>query len=558
MPPVEHAFRLELDENTRALIASYVPADHDAQPPSWDTLTRVAQAQGWGSEALDHASAVNFIEACREAKEPVLASVDEVRDGGFELDLSPDRMAAVLAVSPPRGGRRVTLADVQAHLLEVGVVYGVREDAIQNAVSDRRTNTVMIAQGTPPTRGTPARFESLLDALRVREQEDDDNAMVDYRELGNLDLVAPGIPLMRRIPAVQGKPGLNVLGESVPPAHVPDTQFARNLSGVTVDEHDPCLLRAAQSGSPMVVPQGVLVNSLVEVDRVDLSTGNIIFDGTLKVRGDITAGMQVRVSGDVVVSGTIEAAQVQAGGNISVNGGVIGLAAPRQPALRGQISSAHPVQMRTAQLTAGGTVKARFIENAVVNAERNIAAEREVRQSRLYAGESVTVGPPKSSLGVITGGETHATKSVHAGTIGSMAGIPTAVSVGLHPHGQAKRASLHQRRATLQEEQSKLEKLIVFLHYNPAKNVNGMTDRARSTYARVTDDFNLLESEEEQLNDALQPFASATIVAYKRFCCGASLRINGKLLEVMEDVPGGHAVLDPELGQVRLSARAGH
>ncbi|OZI77454.1 DUF342 domain-containing protein [Bordetella genomosp. 12] len=552
MPPAEPAFRLELDESTRALIASYSPAEQAADPPTWTALTSLAQAQGWGTEALDHASAVNFIEACREAREPVLASVGEVRDGSFELELSPDRMAAVLAVSPPRGGRRVTLGDVQAHLLEVGVVYGVREDAIQHAVADRRTNTAMIAQGTPPTKGTPAHFESLLDALKTRQSEDDDNALVDYRELGNLTLVAPGTPLMRRIPAVQGKPGLNVLGESVPPAHIPDTQFARNLTGVTVDENDPCLLRAAQSGSPMVVPQGVLVNSLVEVDRVDLSTGNIIFDGTLKVRGDITAGMEVRVSGDVVVNGTIEAAQVQAGGNISVNGGVIGLATVRQPVLRGQISTAQPAQVRTAQLSAGGSVKARFIENAVVNAERNIAAEREVRQSRLYAGESVTVGPAKSSLGVITGGETHATKSVHAGTIGSLAGIPTTVSVGLHPHGEAKRAALRQRRATLQEEQGKLEKLIVFLHGNPAKNINGMGDRARSTYARVIDDLNLLESEEERLNEVLQPLGSATIAAHRRFCCGALLRINGKVLDILEDLPAGQAALDTETGLVQI------
>lgn len=58
---------------------------------------------------------------------------------------------------------------------------------------------------------------------------------------------------------------------------------------------------------------------------------------------------------------------------------------------------------------------------------------------------------------MITGGEIHATKSVNAGTIGSLAAVPTLVCVGLHPHAEAKRAALLQRRNSLQDEKGKLE-----------------------------------------------------------------------------------------------------
>ena len=60
------------------------------------------------------------------------------------------------------------------------------------------------------------------------------------------------------------------------------------------------------------------VNPVVEVDAVDLTTGNINFEGSLQVRGDISATMEVRVTGDVVVNGTMEAALVEAGGNVTV------------------------------------------------------------------------------------------------------------------------------------------------------------------------------------------------------------------------------------------------
>ncbi|MFQ1062848.1 DUF342 domain-containing protein [Bordetella trematum] len=532
---------------TNTLVAAYTPHEGVAAP-AWPDLLAALQTRGWDAGVLDQGSAVNFIEACRESAEPVQAAIGEVHDGSFELEISPDRMSVLLSLTPPRGGLPVGLAQVQDELQALGVVYGLRERALDQALEAGR-GSVLIAQGTAPTIGTPARFVSLLEALKTRQQEDDDSTPVDYRELGNLTLVAPGTPLMRRMPAEQGQPGLNVLGEAVPPVAVPDTPFARNLTGVEPDPEDPNLLRAANAGSPMVVPQGVLVNSLVEVERVDLATGNIQFDGTLKVRGDIAAGMQVRVSGDVVVLGTIEAARVQAGGNINVNGGIIGLAERRHASRPGDAEAG---AARSAHITAGGSVKARFIENAVVNADKSVAAEREIRQSRIYAGEGVTVGPPNSPLGVITGGETHAARAVRAGSIGSLAAVPTLVAVGLHPHAAARREALQQRRVGLQEEQAKLEKLMLFLRDNPARDTNGMSERARATLARVAGEQAQLAMDEQQLNALLNPLADATVVAARRLHGGVTLMVGGKRLEILEDMAGARAELDPEAGQVVL------
>ncbi len=57
----------------------------------------------------------------------------------------------------------------------------------------------------------------------------------------------------------------------------------------------------------------------------------------------------------------------------------------------------HPTayeQSRAARITCAGTVKARFIGNAEVDAAKNVAVEREVRQSHVIAGESVLVASP--------------------------------------------------------------------------------------------------------------------------------------------------------------------
>lgn len=414
-------------------------------------------------------------------------------------------------------------------------MHGLIPEALRQALERGACEALEIARGTLPEAGEPARFESLLDALKTRLSEDDENAIIDYRNLGDLTLVSAGTPLMRRIPATPGQPGTNVLGGPVAPPAVADPPFAPKLNGVEVDPEDPGLLRAAIAGSPMLVQHGATVNSLVEVPAVDLSSGNIDFEGTLRVKGDITAGMHVRVSGDVVVNGTIEAAHVEAGGNVTVNGGIIGSAEGVADSRGGS---------RMARIVSGGSVKARFIDNAQVRAEKNVAAEREIRQSTVTAGETITVGPPGSQQGVITGGTAHAYKSVHAGTLGSMAGIPTVVRAGLNPHANAKRAALETRARELEEEKAKLEKLILFLHNNPAKNVNNMSERARQTHAKISADLVELQAEDARLAKELQPLETAMIVASRRFFGGVTLHLGVKVTEFLEDQVGGKAVLE--------------
>lgn len=213
-----------------------------------------------------------------------------------------------------------------------------------------------------------------------------------------------------------------MLGQPVLPDEMADTQFSSDMSGVEIDPDDPLLLRAAIAGSPKLINQGVQVNPVVEVDAVDLTTGNINFEGSLQVRGDISATMEVRVTGDVVVNGTMEAALVEAGGNVTVKGGIIGMAEAMQDA-------SGPA--RTAHIVCGGELKARFIENAIISAGQNVEVEREIRQCSIAAGGAVNVGAANAQQTAIMGGQIRALQAVRAGTIGSPAGVPTLVQAGL-------------------------------------------------------------------------------------------------------------------------------
>ena len=254
-----------------------------------------------------------------------------------------------------------------------------------------------------------------------------------------------------------------------------DTQFSSDMSGVEIDPDDPLLLRAAIAGSPKLINQGVQVNPVVEVDAVDLTTGNINFEGSLQVRGDISATMEVRVTGDVVVNGTMEAALVEAGGNVTVKGGIIGMAEAMQDA-------SGPA--RTAHIVCGGELKARFIENAIISAGQNVEVEREIRQCSIAAGggqrgrrqraaDRHHGRPDPRPAGGARRHHRFARRRAHAG-----AGGP----------GPARRHQAHGVDAQAREDergkgQARTAAAVPALH--PERATGDVVDRARNTHAKL-------------------------------------------------------------------------
>jgi uncharacterized protein (DUF342 family) len=592
---VTQSYWLTLDPATRELRAGFRAAAA-VEPPDSDMLQAALAARGWTADALDLAAVAGFLARCREAaarmsaetlqqagaavavaatpsaadgvsselaaiessaarlgaalelmdapepgatpqaapdsKDVVEAVIGAVVDGAFELEITEDKLQVFLTLQPPKGGRSVQLSDVRAMLAQHGVVYGVDEQLLLQAVESGSAGEVLIASGIAPKEGMPTRFESLL--TREPGPEVDENALVDYRNLGNLVLVKIGMPLMRRIPGTAGTDGIDVFGNPAPAPEPEDLPYEENLAGVTFHPDDPNVLVAAIDGAPSILPNGVSVNPVVEVDAVNLTSGNINFEGTLQVRGDVTTGMKVKVSGDVLVSGTVEAAQIDAGGNVVVKGGILGAAEGT-----GGLDAAD----RLAHVTARGSVTARFIGNAAISAGKDVVVEREIRQSEVAAGDTVTVGLKGSAQGNISGGRVSALRGVKAVTLGTMAGVRTIVQVGINPHAQAQKEALQRTRKRLNEEKAKLEQLLIFLRKNPEKAANGIGERAVQTHAKVLKDLAGVDARERRLAAENSVAEEATVHASRKIHSGVEVQIVNRREEFTEDHPGGTAKL---------------
>lgn len=493
-------------------------------PPDRAALMAALEAQGWAHARLDDHAIAAFLLACHRDGPPADAVVGELVDGYFEIDIDADSLTVRLTLWPPEGGRAVQPSDVRVVLAGRGIKLPVDEPALAEAFAAGRCDDLAIVHGTAPTRGTPARFVNLLEPRRGGA--DDDHARIDLRELGNLLLVQPGTPLMRRIPAVPGTAGQDVFGRVLPAPEVADTPFAERLTGVDHDAHDPNLLVATVAGLPSVRARGVSVNPVVAVDAVDMHSGNIAFEGTLRVSGDIKTGMSVRVAGDVIVGGTIEAAHVEAGGNVVVSGGIIGKSeGPHDPA------------SAVARIQCKGSVHARFIENAVVEAGTTVTVDSGIRQSDVAAGETVTAGDPAVGSGNITGGRCRAWHAVRTGTLGAPAGTATAIHVGLNPYADAEKAALEAEKRRQEQEQGKIQQLLAFFAKNPERATPELREKARATLFKYTRDMLDTDAHLAKLTEQLHPRPDAAVVVGKRVHGGVSIAIGQKTMRVMEDMP---------------------
>ena len=87
---------------------------------------------------------------------------------------------------------------------------------------------------------------------------------------------------------------------------------------------------AAVAGHATLVLETVTVSAVYYVrGEVGPATGNIEFVRSVDISGDVLPGYRVTAGGDVEIQGSVESAEIEAAGNVSVRYGIRGHAGTR-------------------------------------------------------------------------------------------------------------------------------------------------------------------------------------------------------------------------------------
>jgi hypothetical protein len=504
-------FRLSADGTK--LQAVYSPATGDT---SIDvaSIKKTLDAKGFSNLYLFENACSELATKISAATGPFAMDIGEKRDGTFSLSVSADLMTVSLIISPPYGGQAVTSDEIFSALKDQGIVSGIQHETIKALTSARSAANDPIALGRPPQRGNDGQLLSLIQEMKGRcPHLDDDSSIIDYRDLGGIVNVKPGDPLMRRIPAEEGAPGENVKGEPVSGIPGNDVRFAAELSGAELSRDDSDLLIAAIGGQPVIVSNGVIVEPTVKIKNVDMSTGNIAFEGTIIVSGDIASGMEVKASGDIMIGGMVEAAVLDAKGDVEVKGGLI-------------FTKVH----------AEGSITARFAEKAHLHAAGNIALRELAMQSELKAGGQIVVGEQGMKMGHIIGGVSRATTLVHAMVLGSSAGVTTRIEVGVDPDAKEKLSKVRLQLEKKRKESEEVSKTMTYIQQNLHRVDPATVSLNKMKSSHLQSEIAELMGQEKRLQKRLEPVDHARIEVERTVYDGVQVVIVDKELCVDDDL----------------------
>ncbi len=485
-----------LDREAGALFASVVP-DPQAEPVDEPWLHARLADEGYDKLRYLPMAITGLLAQYNSGSAVEALRIAEVVDAELSITISGDGMFAVLNIVPAQGGKAVSKADVLDQLTEKGVTEGILLDDINRAIAAGEAQNVVIARARPAVHGEDGRLESLLPAARSRVPRLTETGQTDFRDLGDILTVSPGQPLMRRVPATAGVEGITVLGTPIPAVAGKEVMFASKLAGALIDPADPNRLLAEIAGQPVVVAGGMIVEPVYTVPAVNMASGNVSFDGSVVVRGDVAAGMTIKATGDIEIGGTADPCMLEAGGNIVVKGGALGGVGRKE----------HTDSL----IRCGGSFTAGYAQQARVEAGDSIFIDDMAMQCELAAGNHIRVGNKRR--GHIIGGQALATLSITGKVLGSPNRIATAFEVGVSPAMNRRLQELAHERDAREKQLLDISKLLVFADRNPSRVDPKMVERACATAKNLSAEIEALRDEEQRLNDLVMLSQQARVVA---------------------------------------------
>lgn len=396
------------------------------------------------------------------------------------VEISRDKMKATIRYDTREGGKLPTKEMVIAALTEAGVSYGIDDEAIDAGIL--KFTPFIAAQGEPPINGENAYIDRKFSLGVQGRPVVDEYDKVDYKDLNLFVLAKENQTLAIRIPQTKGTPGKNVLGEDVPAQNGRPVPMPEGRNTKVVGER----LIATINGQIIDKGSRISVDPKLEIKgSVGVSTGDVEFDGTVTIRGNVDQGFKVTATGDIEIKGSINGAEVT-GRNIYISGGITGA--------------------DKAKVIAEKDIRTAFAENAFIEAGNDIYIADIALHSHIRAGKRIIM---EEKQGQIIGGYTLAGEEINVKVIGNEAFVVTRVSVGVDPNLQKEYQDL---RKTYKESKRRLTHITqtlntlskIDINKLPAERVEMINQLTRSQFPLAgqikRDEKRILEIESQLVN----------------------------------------------------------
>jgi len=477
--------------------------------------------------------------------------IAERRDSSLLIKTEPDLMKTSITVIGAYGGAPVTGNALIDALKENHIVKGIRKTQLQELLGRSKLLapgeklTMPVAFGRFPVHGTDTTFEPLVDdsSQRILRPQSTDDGKVDMLDLGDLITVKAGQAIMKLVPATTGCNGFNVLGKEI--AAIPGNELVFDCGdGTAISEDDVNILVATKSGVPLRKPCGMQVDDALTLKGVNVTTGHIDFDGSILITGDVTPGMKVSATGNIIVSGFVELGELKAGGDIAVAKGIIGR----------QQEGKH----LACYLQAAGKVTSKFAQFVEIDAGQDVSFSIHALHCLIRTKGELSVIDQIKRHGTLSGGYVEAGSRVKALNIGALAGVPTEI-IAFTQHS-ALREQLNTAYQAVELEKTQMHKIkeaqLKLLKIPSTKRPPELVEKVKASIQLHRQRMSELNSAYQNLKqDYEEQLAQASIVAVGRLFSGVSCQIEKEKLNILQE-HGPSVVVYKDRALQRLSYNA--
>jgi uncharacterized protein (DUF342 family) len=433
-------------------------------------------------------------------------------DAVLTVDITDFDMKAFIVVRPPApGGADMTFDNIVNVLKNNGVIHGIDEKSIRKfEEKPSYGEPFLIASGTKPQNGEDAKVIYNFEVDRSKIKLKEKNGRVDFKETNLVQNVVEGQALAKKIPAGEGRSGRTVSGKLLPAKDGKDVQIG---IGKNVRLSDDGLTAIATiNGQVMLQNEKINVEPIYVVPGdVNLKTGgNVIFLGTVLVKGNVEDGFKVKAAGNIEVLGNVGKSELDAEGDIIVHQGILGKGG--------------------GNVNAGKGVWAKFIENANVEAGELVMASDGIINSNVEAVVRIICQGKRAT---IVGGRLRSAEEIAAKTLGSVSGSETILEVGFDPKSKEKLVLLNEKRTDLDKNFDELKRNITTLETIKKQRKKELTEEKEKYLQDLIRQRKLMQEEKISLNEQIEELQNYL----------SSLKVRGKISASERVFPGVKVII---------------
>ncbi|MBU0637890.1 MAG: FapA family protein [Planctomycetes bacterium] len=377
-------------------------------------------------------------------------------------------------------------------------------------------NKYLVAEGRPPVEAEDGSF-TWHEAFQDRMRDWRGDGQVNYYSLNSILTVDAGTAIGRITQPHDGVPGRDVFGREVAP------RCSRGLpmlldSGLQLSAEDPREVVTLVAGRVVIAGKRMRVEEVLHVPgNIDFESGNIDACINVHVRGTVRSNFSVRSTQSLTVEKAIEAARVAVGHDVTVRGGILG-------------------NDCAGRVRAGGTITARFCEEARIDAGADLCIDREMIGSVVRVNGRLLI-----ENGTIIGGRTHARGGLAVRVLGSDANVKTPISLGIDPRALAEARALEQegrnRTRTAEQIREKVQPLMANLkRLSPAQREQATELLAKADEMEWSIDD--LEKKRTEMLEAARPPQPAQAIVSRQILPGVRISFGTRMAIISQVIHG--------------------